>query len=171
MRKLRLNSMPRSQGLLVHEVVMVWTRICLSLKFVFLIPNSSRAVKGPLLAAACYGKTNTEIPIVGLLRFLCHINAPKARWALNEASVRLSPDHNWMLVAAFVFCISNTSPQPAASQPCSGRELGSDMVGTLKESDVSWLCQLHVTSPSCQPLTVGVGCLSHFQTSLTFNSL
>lgn len=93
-----------------------------------------------------------------LVKFLCHINAPKVRWALNEASVRQSSDHNWMLVAAFVVCISNTSLYCAASQAfrsgagAGGQELGSDMIGTLKEPDVSWLGQLHLTSHSCQPL-------------------
>lgn len=63
-----------------------------------------------------------------------------------------------MWVAAFVFCISNRSLFSAASQAFkSGGELGSDMIGTLKEPDINWLCQSHMTSPSCQPLTVWVG--------------
>ena len=66
-RKLTLNSVWRSQGLLLREVVMVWTQICLSLKFIFFL-HSARAVKGSLLAGASYGKTNTEMSIMGLLR-------------------------------------------------------------------------------------------------------
>ena len=155
---------------LIREVVMVWTQTCFSLKFIFLLLNFPRLWKGSLLARTCYGKTNTEIPIMGMGRcspsHQCSANQKGANENIHRTKHR---SFKWMAVVAHIFCLSNTNLHSTVSQVTRGRELESGMTGTLRKLIVSRSCQLYRMSPSCQPQQGWW--LAHFHTSLSFNSL
>ena len=70
---------------------------------------------------------------------------------------------------AHVFCLSNTNLHSVVSQVTRGRELEFGMTGTLRKLVLNRSCQLYCTSPSCQPQQGWW--LTHFHTSLSFNSL